>query len=286
MKKWKIGGILAAVICAALLLIFFQTRSVFDVAWGQEEDPATMQIGWYNVWAGTDPAISVTLSGDEISAFMDQLQDVPLRHSSPLTQKFPETAAYRVWMKTDHAMAMIRIDEDGHLISEYKFTQDRSKSRGTYRFTDQVSYEELLQTCRSYTDPNGNYPGLAFLAEFFSIGKDGRTDHVWLDAPDGVYGGDAVETLYSGIEPYMTEHGFNSVMMSRSLYNLEYICKQKGGSWYCDLITIEAASEPGYYNYEAGFFNSATANVDPFMVNGSYSVDKDGLVDSFYIDLD
>ena len=101
-----------------------------------------------------------------------------------------------------------------------------------------------------------------------------------------MYGGGAVETLHSGIEPYMTEHGFNKLLMGRSLYRLEYICKQKGSDWTCSSIEVAPASEPGYYTYRVGLVESASSTSGNLVFTGNYYVGEDGLVDNFYVDLD
>ena len=162
----------------------------------------------------------------------------------------------------------------------------RRWGEGTFRITEK-DQERIWSLCEEWTDPNGKYPGLAFLQEFFAIDKDDRAAYVWMDAPDGVYGGGAVETLHSGIKPYMTEHGFNKVLMGRSLYRLEYICKQKGSDWTCSSIEVAPASEPGYYTYRVNLVEYYTSGSSGNLVfTGNYYIGEDGLVDSFYVGLD
>ena len=100
-----------------------------------------------------------------------------------------------------------------------------------------------------------------------------------------MYDGGAVETLHSGIKPYMTESGFENVLLGRSLYNLEYLCKQKGENWLCGCIEVSPASEPGYFFYRIGLVEETSGHPWNYWFTGNYSVSEDGLVDEFYIDL-
>ena len=84
----------------------------------------------------------------------------------------------------------------------------------------------------------------------------------------------------------MTEHGFNKILMDRSLYRLEYICKQKGGDWTCSSIEVAPASEPGYYTYRVSMVEYKSGSSRNLVFTGNYFVGEDGLVDSFYVDLD
>ena len=87
------------------------------------------------------------------------------------------------------------------------------------------------------------------------------------------------------LKEYMTEHGFNEVVMGRSLYRLEYLCKQKGDGWRCFDIEVTPASEPGYYSYQAALVEEASGNSENLWITGNYYAGEDGLVDNFFIDL-
>ena len=285
MSKQLRNTLIIATICAALVLvIFLWPHSAASVAWKVTQDPQIVNIMRRGVGDSDLTTVSVSLPAEEIPAFMEQLRDTTVQLSSPLRQSTFSTASYRIDMGTSgQSWAEVAIDEGGHFSLQHR--QDGRIGRGIYRFSDPVRYAALLQVCHDYAGPDATYPGHAFLREFFAIGKDGRSDLVDLKAPGGVYGGGAVETLYSGIEPYMTEHGFTKVLMERSLYNLEYICKQKGSGWYCSNIEITPNSEAGYYSYRVGLVENASGNSDNLWFTGNYSVGEDGLVDNFYVDL-
>jgi len=75
--------------------------------------------------------------------------------------------------------------------------------------------------------------------------------------------------------------------MDWSLYRLEYICKQNGSDWTCSSIEVATASEPGYYTYRVNLVDYYTSGSSGNLVfTGNYYIGEDGLVDSFYVDLD
>ena len=284
MKKRHVSGILAAVICAAVLAyVFLWPHSLYDIAWlgvgrGEAE---TVRI--QERVAGEDPlTIDVTLPIADSFAFLDVMRDASAHFLLPGRQTVFHGYSYWVMLGNQQVRSEVAISEQGRISQQSP--GGRRWGEGTFRIAKK-DQERIWSLCEAWTDPNGKYPGLAFLREFFAIGKNGRSDVVRLNAPDGVYGVDAIETLHSGIKPYMTERGFENVLLGRSLYDLEYLCKQKGENWLCGCIEVSPASEPGYFFYRIGLVEETSGHPWNYWFTGNYSVSEDGLVDEFYIDL-
>ena len=286
MKKRSVVGILAAVICiAALAYIFLWPHSLYDIAWlgVGRGDPDIVRIERVALGEEEFGTYDVTLSLSDSAVFLEGMRDASARFPVPGRMESITTDDYKITLSNEYnARSEILINSNGAVIQ--REPANRRWGEGTYLLYRKDA-EKFMQICREWTSPDGRYPGLGFLQEFFAINKDGRAAFVDAQAPDGVYGADAVEKLYSGIEPYMTEHGFTKVLMERSLYNLEYVCKQKGSDWRCWVIEVAPASEPGYYSYRIDVVEDVSDNSNNLWFTGNYSVDEDGLVDYFYIDL-
>lgn len=285
MKKRSVINYLAALICvAAIAYVFLWPHSLYDIAWlgvGRGE-PETVRITADEV---TDNPIrvAVTLPAFETAAFIDQMREASARFPIPSRQTNLTPYYFGIKLTNQHDVrAEIWTGRNGTINQEEP--ANRRWGNGTYLLY-QKDAEEFFRICEEWISPDGKYPGMAFLREFFAVGKDGRSEAVFPDAPDGVYGGSAIETLYSGIKPYMTEHGFEKVLLGRSLYNLEYLCKQRGADWYCAVVEITPASDPGTYLYRVDLIEQASGNSGNYLFSGNYSVNEDGLVDQFYIDL-
>ena len=288
MKKRSIAGILAAVICAAALInIFLWPHPLYDIAWlgVGRGDPEIVRIKRVAFGEGEVGTYDVTLSLSDSAVFLEDMRDASARFPIPGRMGSITSDFYEITLSNQYnARSEISISSNGAVTQEEP--ANRRWGEGTFLLYYKDA-ETFMQICRDWTSPDGRYPGLAFLQEFFAIDKDDWATYVWLDAPDGVYGGGAVETLHSGIKPYMTEHGFNKVLMDRSLYRLEYICKQKGSDWTCSSIEVAPASEPGYYTYRVNLVEYYTSGSSGNLVfAGNYYIGEDGLVDSFYVDLD
>ena len=250
------------------------------VVWDYSEDPETIMV----CYAGDAdeavrrPTVSVILPAERQGTFIAILKQSRGRF---IRKGLPDEAgSLQIVMRSGEHVSFFTLAEDGTLAVGGENGDNR-----IYRLDENTTHR-IASTCHTYTGPNSLYPGLSFLQEFFAINKDGRAAYDWLDAPDGVYGGGAVETLHSGIEPYMTERGFSKILMERSLYRLEYILKQKGEDWICGSIEVTPASESGYYTYRVGLVEDASGDSENLWITGNYSVDEDGLVDNFYMDLD
>ena len=288
MKNRSLIGILAAVICvAALAYVFLWPHSVYDIAWlgVGRGDPDTVRIERVALGEGEFGTYDVTLSPSDSVAFLEDMRDASARFPIPGRMGSITTDIYTITLSNQYdARAEISISGNGAVRQEEP--ANRRWGEGTYLLYRKDA-EEFMQICREWTSPDGRYPGLGFLQEFFAINMDGRADNVWLDAPDGVYStGDSIFTLYQGLEKNMTERGFSKILMERALYKLEYVCKQKGEDWTCGLIEVTPASEPGNYFYRIGLVENASGDSDNLWITGNYSVDEDGLVDNFYMDLD
>ncbi len=285
MKKKNIAGILSAVICAAALIyIFLWPHPLYDIAWlgVGRGDPEMVRIE--GRFSGEDLlSIEVTLPASDSAVFLDVMRNASARFLLPGRQTTFHGSTYWVTLSNQQNWSEVTISEQGRISQQSP--GGRRWGNGTFRIRKR-DMETLWTLCGEWTDPDGKYPGLAFLREFFAIGKDGRAEFVRLDAPDGVYGPGVIETFHSGIEPYMSEHGFNKILMGRSLYKLEYLCKQKGGDWTCSFMEVAPASEPGYYIYRVDLVESASGNSENLWFTGNYYVGEDGLVDNFYVDLD
>ena len=280
-KKRRKSWPLWAVCAAALLGVFLWPLSAFDLAWPFGGDPETVRIQ-YRELGGDALTIDVTLTQEESTELIGQLKNCRARFISPGRQSSFNTESY--WIALSHSRTgWVEVSYDAHGTFSQQ-TPNLWKGRATFRLYPK-GRDSFLEACREWTGPNSKYPGLIFLREFFAIGKDGRAEFLDLQSPDGVYGSSAIESLYAGIEPYMTEQGFRSVQMSRSLYNLEYICKQKDGEWNCCIIEVAPASEPGYYTYRVDLVESALGDSENLWIAGNYYVGEDGFVEQFYIDL-
>ena len=287
MKKRSIIGVLAAVICtAALAYVFLWPHSVYDIAWlgVGRGDPDIVRIERVALGEGEFGTYDVTLSPSDSVAFLEDMRDASARFPIPGRMGSITSDFYDITLSNQYnARSEISISSKGAV--RQREPANRRWGEGTYLLYSKDA-EKFLQICRDWTSPDGRYPGLGFLQEFFAVNKDGRADNVWLDAPDGVYStGDSIFTLYQGLESYMTERGFSKILMERALYKLEYVCKQKGEDWICGLIEVAPASEPGNYFYRIGLVENASGDSDNLWITGNYSVDEDGLVDSFYLDL-
>ena len=287
MKKRSIIEILAAVICvAALAYVFLWPHPLYDIAWlgfGRGE-PDTVRIV-RDAFGEEDPqTYDVMLSASDAAAFLEDMRDASARFPIPGRMGNITPDFYRITLSNQQGYwTEISINSNGAVSQEEP--SNRRWGEGTFLLYRKDA-EKFLQICREWTSPGGKYPGLAFLKEFFAIGKDGRSDNVRLDAPDDVYGAGDPLTLYDGLEDYMTEHGFNEAVMGRSLYRLEYLCKQKGDGWRCWDIVVAPASEPGYYSYRVLLVEESSGNSENLWVTGNYYAGEDGLVDRFYVDLE
>ena len=251
-----------------------------NVVWDYSEDPEIVMVCYAGDADETvrRPTVSVIMPPEGQRTFMAILKQSGGRF---IRKGLPgEAGSLQIVMRSGEHVSFFTLAEDGTLAVGGENSDNR-----IYHLDENTTHR-VSSVCHTYTGPNSHYPGLTFLQEFFAIDKDDRADFVWPDAPDGVYGGGAVETLHSGIEPYMTEHGFNKLLMERSLYRLEYICKQKGSDWTCSSIDVAPASEPGYYTYRVGLVESASSTSENLQFTGNYYVGEDGLVDNFYVDLD
>ncbi|MCR4805603.1 MAG: hypothetical protein K5981_08115 [Clostridia bacterium] len=284
-RSLKILIVLALIITATIAGMFLWPWSALRVAWGSKGVPETVQIMRYGV--GPDmAAIFVTLPKEAAEPFLEQLRETTVQFTSPVVRNTWRTTMYGIWMGSEQAASDVIVDEEGHFVPQQ--AGDVWPKKGSYRFSDAMACAALLQTCRSYTDPEGGFPGLAFLLEFFALNKDGRADFVNEDAPDGVYGNasDSASSffaLYEGIEPYLTERGMSAVIANRYLYRLEYKCRQAGGTWRCGSVSIDPGSEDGYYNFRVLLDNYGSSG--NMSVYGSYAVNEAGLVDSFWLKL-
>ena len=281
MEKHQRDKIILIAICAAIVLgIFLWPLSALDIAWPYGGEPETVRI--CQTPFSDSPTIGVTLPAEESAALIERLQGYRARFVWFGRQYVFHTESYRITLSHPQTgWAETSLDEQGTISQQ---NPQLNRGRGTFRLYGSAA-EELLQICSDRAGPDSKYPGVAFLKEFFAIGKDGRSDEVWLDAPDGVYGAGDPLALYDGLKEYMTEHGFNEVVMGRSLYRLEYLCKQKGDGWRCFDIEVTPASEPGYYSYQAALVEEASGNSENLWITGNYYAGEDGLVDNFFIDL-
>ena len=154
-----------------------------------------------------------------------------------------------------------------------------------YHLNENAAYR-LSSFCHTYTDLDGLYPGLAFLNEFFSIDKDGRWSIIE-KAMFSSYSGameDAIEPYHVGIAPYMTESGLLNVELGRMLYRLELQCKTEAKDWILGAIDIQPASKKDAYCYTISLScEKDNTRLDKYYT-GSYTVDENNLVDSFYVD--
>ena len=278
MEKHQRDKIILIAICAAIVLgIFLWPLSALGIAWPYGGVPDAVRIR--HTPFDDSPSIDVTLPADESAALIEHLQGYRARFVWFGRQYVFHTEFYSITLSQPKTgWAETSLDEQGTISQQ---NPQLSRGRGTFRLYGSAA-EELLQICSDWTGPDSKYPGVAFLKEFFAIGKDGRSDKVQLDAPDGEYGAGDPLALYDGLKEYMTEHGFNEVVMGRSLYRLEYLCKQKGDGWRCWDIEVTPASEPGYYSYRVGLVRGPSEN---YWITGNYYASEDGLVDSFFIEL-
>lgn len=280
--------IVAIAIIALLAALIIVLRSVGpailgyklqNIVWDYSEDPETVMVCYAGDADETvrRPTVSVIMPPEGQRTFMAILKQSGGRF---IRKGLPgEAGSLQIVMKSGEHVSFFTLAEDGTLAVGGENGDNR-----IYHLDENTTHR-VSSVCHTYTGPNSHYPGLTFLQEFFAIGKNGRSDVVWLNAPDGVYGGGAVETLYSGIEPYMTERGFENVLLGRSLYDLEYLCKQKGENWLCGCIEVSPGSEPGYFFYRIGLVEETSGHPWNYWFTGNYSVSEDGLVDEFYIDL-
>ena len=178
METHQRDKIILIAICAAIVLgIFLWPLSALGIAWpyGGVPDAVRIRHTPFDVF----PSIDVTLPADESAALIEHLQGYRARFVWFGRQYVFHTESYSITLSQPKTYEWAEISLDGHgTISQQNPQPWRGKS--TFRLYGSA-VEELLQICNDWAGPDSKYPGVAFLKEFFAIGKDGRSDKVQLD---------------------------------------------------------------------------------------------------------
>lgn len=251
-----------------------------QAVWSVSENPETAMICYVGELSEgvSRPTVSVTLPQNKAGDLMAILKEL---HGRFVRNGLPDEAGpLQVVLKSGEYASFFSLDDDSILAVGGENGDDR-----IYHLNENAAYR-LSSFCHTYTDLDGLYPGLAFLNEFFSIDKDGRWSIIE-KAMFSSYSGameDAIEPYHVGIAPYMTESGLLNVELGRMLYRLELQCKTEAKDWILGAIDIQPASKKDAYCYTISLScEKDNTRLDKYYT-GSYTVDENNLVDSFYVD--
>lgn len=279
MKK-KALVILAGILAVLLLLIFALPHSLYRSAWPYRDEPGFEMVSYTDL----ERCISVDLTDAQRVELISLMKEQKARFAGfgirrdagncqIVMNDGPVAEGYRYY-------SFIGIDDEAYVQAAY------GRRMRNYRMKE-ADAQIVRDFCRALTDPAGETPGLAFLEEFFTVGKDGRWE-VWMQAMFSSYSGaveEAIPIYHSGVAPYMTEQALLDLELSRTLSNLDMLCKAKADDWHLGLIWIHPASERGFYAYEVGISYEKDGSTQFATLDGSYAVNGNGQIDSFYVDL-
>ncbi len=282
-KRTVAAGIALAIVlllaCARLL-----PQSLDKVVWRFRQAPMHVTIIKYD--AAQAPAVGVTLNEERTAELMRQLGNLRGRRagSGPDTDaaagyflrlRSTDYDEYDYFGESEYAIA----DESGALTVGWG--EDKTAA---YRLAGEA--RALCDLCDAYLFPEGGYPGIAFLREFFGIDGDGRWK-LWIEAglsADSRAFSRAIEPYHAGLAPYVTEEILKRIELGRYLFRMESTCKAEADRWDILMIRVDERSVPGSCN----FWVDLRSAEEPYVYltfSGSYQVNKNGLVKNFFIDL-
>ena len=290
MKKSTKQVIAAAAVLALILAVSrFLPKGLDKAVWTNKIDPKHVTIINYD--AGEPPAVGVTLAEERSAEMMEQLSALHGRYAGRDSQ-----------MNLDYGKAQYLLRFETMELGEPNYTGESGfavvgqKSDLTVGLDDgktaiyklgEADHQSLCDLCDSYLYPEGGYPGLAFLQEFFSVKRDGRWS-IWEAALLSSYSGamaEAIELYHEGLEPYVTAEVLKRIELGRYLSRMELSCMAEARDWEILIIRMDEKSVPGSYN----FWVDLHSTEEPFAYktfSGSYVVNKEGLVSNFFIDLE
>ncbi len=285
--RWKQVIAAAAVLAVILTGSRFLPRSLDRVVWRYRTEPKHITILRYD--QDDPPAFGVTLDEVRTAEFMRRLKDLHGRYQGASGKGADEAApaGYVLRLRsTDYDteeflgdFEFVMAEKNGLLTASW----DGNK-RAVYQLgNDSRAFFDLCDSC---LDPEGGYPGLAFLQEFFSVGNDRWK--IWENALFSSYSGaaaEAIEPYHAGLAPYVTSEILKRIELGRYLSNMELQCMAEARSWQILMIRVDEKSVPGAFNYWADLRSTE----EPYAYktfSGSYVVNKDGLIRNFFIDLE
>ena len=290
MKKSTKQVIAAAAVLALILAVSrFLPKGLDKAVWTHKSDPKHVTIINYD--AGKPPAVGVTLAEERSAEMMEQLSALHGRYAGRDSQ-----------MNLDYGKAQYLLRFETMELGEPNYTGESGfavvgqKSDLTVGLDDgktaiyklgEADHQGLCDLCDSYLYPEGGYPGLAFLQEFFSVKRDGRWS-IWESALLSSYSGamaEAIEPYHEGLEPYVTAEVLKRIELGRYLSRMELSCMAEARDWEILIIRMDEKSVPGSYN----FWVDLRSTEEPFAYktfSGSYVVNKEGLISNFFIDLE
>ena len=275
-----------------VLLLFgtrFLPRRLDKAVWTHKSDPKHVTIINYD--AGRPPAVGVTLTEERSAEVMEQLASLHGRYSGTEAEVSPEyeNANYLIRFETTELDEPNYIGESGFAVvgKNNDLTVGLDDGKTAIYKLGEADHQGLCDLCDSYLDPEGGYPGLAFLQEFFSVKRDGRWS-IWESALLSSYSGamaEAIESYHEGLAPYVTAEILKRIELGRYLSRMELSCIAEAQNWQIVIIRMDEKSVPGSYNYWVDLQSTEEPAVYKTF-SGSYVVNKEGLVSNFFIDLE
>ncbi len=278
-RNRKTRTVFAALLAAAVLALTgcASRQDLRTLVWGNGQLPDGVLICCLRP-DGTMPVISVPLQEPDIPEFLSALEGIHPGSAAVIPQ---EAGPIQVAFRGGTEFTWFSLQEDGTL-----YVQKENNRQQAYRL-DERDAQSLVSLCGSYTDPDGGFPGLAFLREFFTIDKDGRWS-IWEKALFSSYSGavaEAMEPYHAGLAPYVMPEVLTRIELGHYLARMELRCMAQARNWELCSITLEERSVPGSYNFMAGLSSTGEPAAELFF-SGRYLVNRDGLVSSFFIDLE
>lgn len=279
------GAVLALILAAARFL----PKGLDKAVWTYQSDPKHVTIINYD--AGKPPAVGVTLAEERSAEMMEQLSALHGRYAGRDSQMNLDygKAQYLLRFETMELGEPNYTGESGFAVVGQKsdLTVDLDDGKTAIYKLGEADHQGLCDLCDSYLYPEGGYPGLAFLQEFFGVNKDGRWK-IWEAAMYSSYSGamaEAIEPYHEGLEPYVTAEVLKRIELGRYLSRMELSCMAEAQNWQIVIIRMDEKSVPGSYNYWVDLQSTEEPAVYKTF-SGSYVVNKEGLVSNFFIDLE
>ena len=289
--KTRTKQLIAAGAVLALILVAtrFLSKGLDKAVWTHKNDPKHVTIINYD--AGKPPAVGVTLAEERSAEMMEQLSALHGRYAGRDSQMNLDYGKAKYLLRFETT----ELDEPNY-IGESGFAVVGQKSDLTVGLDDgkmaiyklgEADHQGLCDLCDSYLYPEGGYPGLAFLQEFFSVKRDGRWS-IWEAALLSSYSGamaEAIESYHEGLAPYVTAEILKRIELGRYLSRMELSCMAEAQNWQIVIIRMDEKSVPGSYNYWVDLQSTG----EPFAYktfSGSYVVNKEDLISNFFIDLE
>ncbi len=289
MTKSKLIKLIAVIIILVLLILvtgLLLPRSLDEAVWRYRTEPKHVTILRYD--QNDLPAFGVTLDEARTAELMRQLKTLRGRYKGPSGKDAGEAApaGYVLRLNSTGYGEVDFAGESGFVLAEKSGLLSSSWGGGKSAAYDLGNdTQAFFDLCDSYLDPDGGYPGRAFLQEFFSVSKDRWK--IWelaMFSSDSGAMARAIEPYHAGLAPYVTPEILKRIELGRYLANMELSCMAEARSWQIQMIRVDEKSEPGSYN----FWVDLCSTEEPYAYktfSGSYVANGEGLIKNFYVDI-